>query len=53
MSYLNAVGGSVVIDCLEKDEITRIFSDAVDAIMQGDIPTLNFEKKYICRRRGY
>ena len=44
MSYLNAVGGSVVIDCLEKDEITRIFSDAVDAIMQGDIPTLNFEK---------
>lgn len=43
MSYLNAVGGSVVIDCLEKEEITRIFSDAVDAIMQGDTPTLNFE----------
>ena len=43
MSYLNAVGGSVVIDCLEKEEITRIFSDAVDAIMQGDVPTLSFE----------
>lgn len=43
MSYLNAVGGSVVIDCLEKEEITRIFSDAVDAIMQGDTPTLNFD----------
>lgn len=43
MSYLNAVGGSVVIDCLEKEEITRIFTDAVDAIMQGDVPTLNLE----------
>ena len=43
MSYLNAVGGSVVIDCLEGEEITRIFSDAVDAIMQGDVPTLNLE----------
>lgn len=43
MSYLNAVGGSVVIDCLGKEEITRIFSDAVDAIMQGDTPTLNLE----------
>ena len=41
--YLNAVGGSVVIDCLEREEITRIFSDAVDAIMQGDVPTLNLE----------
>lgn len=43
MSYLNAIGGSVVIDCLEKEEITRIFSDAVDAIIQGDVPALNFE----------
>lgn len=43
MSYLNAVGGSVVIDCLEREEITRIFSDAVDAIMQGDVPTLDLE----------
>lgn len=44
MSYLNAVGGSVVIDCLEKEEITGIFSDAIEAIMQGDTPTLNLEK---------
>lgn len=43
MSYLNAVGGSVVLDCLEKEEIARIFSDAVDAIMQGDTPILNFD----------
>lgn len=41
MSYLNAVGGSVVIDCLKKEEITQIFSDAVYAIMQGDDPALN------------
>lgn len=41
MSYLNAVGGSVVIDCLKKEEITQIFSDAVNAIMQGDDPALN------------
>ena len=43
MSYLNAVGGSVVIDCLSREEITNIFSDAIDAIMQGDIPLLNLD----------
>lgn len=42
MSYLNAVGGSVVIDCLPKEEITNIFADAIDAILQGDEPSLNF-----------
>ena len=40
MSYLNAVGGSVVLDCLEQEEITRILVDAIDAIMQGDTPAL-------------
>lgn len=44
MSYLNAVGGSVVIDCLEKEEITEIFSNAIESIMQGDAPSLNFDK---------
>lgn len=43
MSYLNAVGGSVVIDCLSKEEITNIFSDAIDAIVQGDTPSLNLD----------
>ena len=43
MSYLNAVGGSVVIDCLSKEEITNIFSDAITAIMQGDTLSLNLE----------
>ncbi len=44
MSYLNAIGGSVVIDCLEKDEVTEIFSDAIEAIIQGDRPSLNFDR---------
>lgn len=44
MSYLNAVGGSVVLDCLEKDEIMDIFSNSIEAIMQGDTPTVNLEK---------
>ncbi len=44
MSYLNAVGGSVILDCLDKEEITRIFTDAIDAIMQGDKPILDFDK---------
>jgi len=44
MSYLNAVGGSVVIDCLEKEEITDIFSNAIEAIMQGDTPSLNLDR---------
>lgn len=44
LRYLNAVGGSVVIDCLPKDEITEIFYDAIVAIMQGDTPMLNLEK---------
>lgn len=44
MSYLNAVGGSVVIDCLEKEEITEIFSEAIEVIMQGKTPSLNLEE---------
>lgn len=40
MSYLNAVGGSVVLDCLSKEEIANIFSDAINAIVQGDEPSL-------------
>lgn len=44
MSYLNAVGGSVVLDCLKKEEITGIFVDAIDAIIQGDTPTLNLDR---------
>ena len=42
LQYLNAVGGSVVIDCLEQDEITDIFINAIESIMQGDKPSLSF-----------
>lgn len=43
MSYLNAVGGSVVIDCLERENIADIFSDVINATMQGDTPSLNLD----------
>ena len=41
LQYLNAVGGSVVIDCLSQDDITDIFSDAISALLQGDTPSLS------------
>ena len=47
MSYLNAVGGSIVIDCLEKDQIIKIFSDAINSMIKGDTPLLNLEKSEI------
>lgn len=42
LQYLNAVGGAVVIDCLDQDEITDIFINAIESIMQGDKPSLSF-----------
>jgi len=42
LQYLNAVGGAVIIDCLDQDEITDIFINAVESIMQGDKPSLSF-----------
>lgn len=42
LQYLNVVGGSVVIDCLSREEICELFTDAITAIMQGDRPTLVF-----------
>ena len=36
MSYLNAVGGAVVIDCIPKEEITDIIVNTIQGIMQGD-----------------
>ena len=46
LSFLNAIGGSVVIDCLEKEKITEIFTDAVEAYMQGDIPSANWDSSF-------
>ncbi len=36
MINLNAVGGSIVLDCLEIEEIAEIFINTIDGIMQGD-----------------
>lgn len=47
MSYLNAVGGSVVIDCLKQDDICDIFTDAIETIVQGDTPSLKFDNTNI------
>lgn len=43
MSFLNAVGGSVVIDCLEKKVVSDMFISAIEAIMEGDIPALDLD----------
>lgn len=43
LSHLNAVGGSVIIDCLPQEEITEIFYDTIEAIMQGDEPAIHLE----------
>ena len=43
MTYLNAVGGSVVIDCLPKEEITEILVNAIEGILQGDSATMELD----------
>lgn len=43
MSYLNAVGGTVVIDCLPKDEIRNIFYGAVESIINSGKPSFDFD----------
>lgn len=45
LSYLNAVGGTIVLDCLEKEEIVDIFSDAIESFMQGNAPSLGTDRK--------
>lgn len=37
MSYLNAVGGAVVIDCIPQEEITDIIVNTIQGLMQGDL----------------
>lgn len=43
MSYLNAVGGAVIIDCLPKEEITDIIVNTIQGIVQGDKFAINIE----------
>ena len=44
LCYLNAIGGSVVIDCLSQKMITEIFTDAIEAYLQGDTPSANWDE---------
>lgn len=41
MQHLNAVGGSVILDCLPREEITDIFVNVIEGIMQGDQTALD------------
>ena len=36
MQFLNAVGGGVVLDCLDEDEIADMLIDNIYGILQGD-----------------
>lgn len=36
LQLLNAIGGGVVLDCLNKEDISNIFIDNIYAIIQGD-----------------
>lgn len=45
MSYLNAVGGAVVIDCIPQEEITEIIVNAIQGIMQGDSFTISVDSE--------
>ncbi len=36
LQLLNAIGGSVILDCLSEEEIAEIIIDNIDAINQGD-----------------
>ncbi len=42
LSYLNAVGGTVLIDCMTKDEIADVFLNEIYRIMQGDDSALDY-----------
>lgn len=36
LQLLNAIGGGIILDCLSSDEISEIFIDNIERIMQGD-----------------
>ncbi len=36
LQYLNAVGGGIILDCLDEDEIANILIDNIYGIIQGD-----------------
>lgn len=45
LQFLNAVGGGVVLDCLDEDEIADMFIDNIYGILQGDEQGVEIEYK--------
>lgn len=43
LQLLNAIGGTVILDCLDSDEIADIFIDNVQSIIQGDKQGMEYE----------
>lgn len=49
LQYLNAVGGGIVLDCLDEEEIAHILIDHIYTILQGDelsVETDNESEEY-------
>ena len=46
MQFLNAVGGGVVLDCLDEDEIADMLIDNIYGILQGDQQGVEIEDEY-------
>lgn len=47
LQLLNAVGGNVILDCLESDEISEILIDNIYSILQGDNQVIKTDKYYM------
>ena len=47
LQLLNAVGGNVVLDCLDSDEISEILIDNIYSILQGDNQVIKTDKYYM------
>ena len=46
LQFLNAVGGGVVLDCLDEDEIADMLIDNIYGILQGDQQGVEIEDEY-------
>lgn len=44
LQLLNAIGGSVILDGLDKDEIEKIVINNIETIIAGDVGALDFEE---------
>lgn len=45
LQFLNAVGGGVVLDCLDEDEIADMLIDNIYGILQGDEQGVEIEEE--------